>query len=340
MKVRTNWNAAAAANKSTGRADIDLAEHLTATGQTHLPQAGIMLDCLDHLKKKELIEAAYLRGSLGRGHGDVHSDIDFFVVAKPANIPHVYDAVNGFLKERGGIITSCHDRLVEDYGGIGFMFIARDAKHKQLYQFDLYMAMQGVAPAKPIYIKPRIYAKDPSYSWMDEYGKARDTSTLPAATREFMKKHTSGNGMADRMELIAQEMMLTLFVTSKHMKRGQTARLITDNKFLMGSAVEMLQTMTGYTSNGYDSVYLGNEVVNFCRTHGDRQMVNAADRLDRLFTQPMDGWKLLDILTYTSDILKQGFPEKYEQQKDALRAFKTEILSVNTSKPASGMRPS
>lgn len=326
MKLTKQWNGQAAANKATGRADISLAEHLAATGQTYLPQARVMQECLDELVGKDLIEAAYLRGSLGRGYGDVHSDIDFFLVAEPAKIPQVYDAVSGYLNRKGGIITGCHDRVVPDYGGIGFSFAARHAQAQQLYQFDLYMAMKGVAPAMPFSIKPRIYAKDPNYNWMGEFGTPRNVEALPQSTKDFMKRHTTGGDVADRVELIAQEMMLTIFMTSKHLKRGQTSRLVVDNKHLVDHAIEMLQAITGYHSTGYSSTYLGNEVSKFCRENGDHEMVAAANKLEGFFNRPVTGSILASYIDFASDVLSKGFPDRYTRQKEALDTIRRDVL--------------
>lgn len=334
MQLKSAWNAvSAAANKSTGKDDIDLGEHLSITGQAHLPQAEALLECLELLKQKGLLEEAYLRGSFGRGHGDIHSDVDLFTVVLPENLEAVYDTVRAYLAEKGGIITDCHDRLVADYGGIGFMFVANNEAHKQVYQFDLYMAIKGVAPLQDFFIKPRIYSRDPDYRWMKEYGTPRDMDALPAATKSFMQKHMKGQNTADRVELLMQELLLTIFVAHKHIKRGQVSRTIVDNNALVASAIEMLQAVTGYTANGYSSVYLGDEIVKFCRQNGDDEMIAAADRLEKFFTQKISRQKLRDILAYAGDILQQAFPEHHERQKDAIAFFEKTILTSAPKKP-------
>ena len=338
MRLRTAWSAAAAANKATGKKDVDFDEHIEATEQGHLPQIDVIRECLTVLKEKDLVEEVCLRGSLGRGHGDIHSDIDFFTVVKPENIEKVYNEVNMFLERRGGLITDCHDRLVADYGGIGFMFVARNGKDQgRIYQFDLYMAMKGVAPAIKTTVEPRIFAKDPSYRWTDEFGKKRDMEALPQETKDFMKRHTSGNDVADRVELIAQELMLNVFVTSKHIKRGQTSRIVVDNNYLVSSCIEMLQAITGYKTTGYTSIYLGNEVVDFCRKNGDADLVEAAGKLEKFFTQTPDKQKLKDMLSYAAFVLEKGFPERFANQKKAFEAFEKEILQAKKKKPTPAM---
>ena len=333
MKLESAFNAATAADKTNGKADVDLSNHLIATGQNDLPQAEILQEALEKLKEKGLIEEAYLRGSFGRGHGDSQSDIDLFVVVSPEHLGEVYETVNGYLEEKGGVITSCYDRLVEDYGGIGFMFVAKNEKHGTSYQFDLYMAIKGVAPLFDFSIKPRIYSRDLDYQWMKEYGTPRDPQMLPAAARAFIDNHTKGQDIADRVELLMQEQLLNLYVTSKHMNRGQTSRVMLDNQSITATAIEMLQALTGYTSTGYSSLYLGNEVVDFARTHGDAEMAAAANKLEEFFEQPIDRQKLCDVLGYCKDVLQQAFPERYERQKEAIAYFEKNVLAEPKAAP-------
>lgn len=333
MKLESAFNAATTADKTNGLSDADLPQHLVATGQSGLPQAEILQEALERLKERGLIEEAYLRGSFGRGHGDDQSDIDLFVVVDPENLKTVYETVNAYLEEKGGVITSCYDRLVEDYGGIGFMFVAKNAKHNTSYQFDLYMAIKGVAPLSDFTIKPRIFSRDPDYQWMKEYGAPRDPEALPADAKAFIENHTKGQDIGDRLELLMQEQLLNLYVTSKHMKRGQTSRVMLDNQSITATAIEMLQALTDYTSTGYTSLYLGNEVVEFARAHGDAEMVAAANKLESFFEQPINRQKLRDVLDYCKDVLQQSYPERYERQKDAIAYFEKKVLAEPKSAP-------
>ncbi|MDP2206473.1 MAG: nucleotidyltransferase domain-containing protein [Alphaproteobacteria bacterium] len=331
MRLKCAWGTAAAkADKSDGAPDVDLREHLRKTEQTSLPQAELLQGCFDLLRERGLLEEAYLRGSLGRGHADTHSDIDLFAVIQPEKINQVYDAVNEFLASKGRIIVGCHDRLVENYGGIGFMFIAEsDAHDKKTYQFDLYMAMKGVPPAKPTTIKPRMYSADPDYKWIDTYGEK--SIELPEVTKSFIQRHTSGDSLGERMELLMQEMLMqemliNLYVTNKHIKRGQMSRTVVDNHGVVTSAIEFLQLLTGYKSTGYSPVYLGDEVVKFAKENGDKEMADAAGRLEKLFTQPMDALKLVDTLDYAVTVFKQAFPDRYAKQQKMIEFFTETVL--------------
>ena len=326
MRLKCAWGTAAAkADKTDGAPDVDLTEHLRKTEQGHLLQAQILQGCFDTLREKGLLEEAYLRGSIGRGHADEHSDIDLFTVIKPEKINEVYDTVNEFLASKGRIIVGCHDRLVENYGGIGFMFIAEsDAHNKQTYQFDLYMAMKGVPPRNPTSIKPRMFAGDPDYKWTDTYGQS--AVELPEVTKQFVHKHTSGDSQADRMELLMQEMLITLYVTNKHIKRGQVSRTVVDNHSVVTSAIEFMQVLTGYKSTGYSPVYLGEVVARVAKEIGDREMRQAAEKLERLFDQPMSPVKLLDTLDYSATVFKQAFPERYARKEAEIEFFREQVL--------------
>lgn len=325
MKLRHAWDTAKTADKTNGAPDVELTAHLKATEQGHLPQAELLQGCFEMLRDRGLLEEAYLRGSIGRGHADHHSDIDLFTVVDPNKLPEVYEAVSEFLASKGRVVTVCHDRLVENYGGIGFMFIAQSAEHDNMtYQFDLYMAMKGQPPQKPTSIKPRIFHKDENYKWTEQYGKA--PAELPKVAKDFIKDHTLGANPGDRMELMMQEMMINLYVTHKHIKRGQMSRTVVDNHAIITSAVEFLQMLTEYRPTGYSPVYLGNEIVNFSRLHGDDDLVKAADKLEKLFTQKVTDRKLVDALDFATDVLKGAFPEQYEAQRESIRFFREEVL--------------
>ena len=338
MRLKCAWDAAKSkADKSNGAADVDLKQHILATNQQDLPQAELLQGCYDVLVKKGLMEEAYLRGSIGRGHADTHSDIDLFAVIDPNKIEEVYQAVNEFLVSKGKIITQCHDRLVENYGGIGFMFIAQSAEHNdKTYQFDLYMAMKGTPPRNPTSIKPRIFAKDPDYKWLDTYGTKAEP--LPQVAKDFIKKHTSGSSMEDRMELLMQEMLITLYVTNKHIKRGQISRTVVDNHSVVTSAIEFMQTLTGYTSTGYSPVYLGDEVARYARENGDRDMVLAAKRLEKLFKQPMSQQKLVDTLAFSKDVLMKASPDRYDNLREAIGYFEKEVLEAKPTSTTARMQ--
>lgn len=331
MRLKCAWDAAKSkADKSRGAADVDLRQHLLDTSQNHLPQADLLKGCFDALADKGLLEEAYLRGSIGRGHADTHSDIDLFAVIDPARIEEAYDTVNAYLASKGRVITSCHDRLVENYGGIGFMFIAQSTEHNdKVYQFDLYMAMKGVPPRNPVSIKPRIFAKDAGDRWTETYGTP--AVPLPEHTQDFIRKHTAGTSAEDRMELLMQELLITLYVTQKHIKRGQASRTVIDNCSVVSGAIEFLQTLTGYTSTGYSPVYLGNEITRFARENGDEEMAKAADALEKLFTQKISTQKLRDTLSFAKTVLKQSCPEQYARQKASIEFFEKEILSVKAN---------
>lgn len=332
MRLKCAWDKGAhLADKTRGAPDVELKPHLAATEQRSLPQAQLLEGCFDLLKEKGLMEEAYLRGSLGRGHADIHSDIDLFTVVKPENLEEVYDTVTGYLASKGRVITNCHDRLVKDYGGIGFMFVAQSAEHNdKIYQFDLYLAMKGVPPASPTVIKPRIYAKDPDYKWIDTYGTK--SVELPEKTKDFIQRHTSGASTEERLELLMQEMIINLYVTNKHLKRGQISRTVIDNHGVVTSAIEFLQVLTGYAPTGYSPVYIGDEIVRFARQNGDREMVQAADKLEKLFGTPMTHEKLEQTLDYAKFVLKHAAPERYEHLRTAIEFFEKSVLNAPTEK--------
>ncbi|MEZ0259406.1 MAG: nucleotidyltransferase domain-containing protein [Alphaproteobacteria bacterium] len=327
MRLRCDWDKAAGeADKTRGAPDVELEKHLKDTGQTSLPQAELLQGCFNLLRDKGLMEEAYLRGSLGRGHADTHSDIDLFTVVKPEKIDEVYKTVCEYLESKGRIITNCHDRLVQNYGGIGFMFVAQSKEHAdKVYQFDLYLAMQGVPPCNPTSIKPRIFAKDPDAErWINQNGQK--ACELPQNAKDFITAHTSGSTKSERMELLMQELLINLYVTHKHIKRGQMSRTVVDNHGVVTSAIEFLQLLTDYRPTGYSPVYLGDEIVRFAQKNGDKEMQKAAGMLHKLFAQPMSDQKLADTLAFGKFVLQKSFPERYESQREAIEFFEQNVL--------------
>ncbi len=268
----------------------------------------------------------------GADGADTHSDIDLFTVVSPDKLDEVYDTVCGYLESRGRIITNCHDRLVKDYGGIGFMFVAQSKDHAdKIYQFDLYMAMQGVPPASPTTIKPRMFAKDPDATrWIDTHGTK--ACPLPDSAKDFITRHTSGTSTGERMELLMQELLINLYVANKHLKRGQMSRTVFDNEGIVTSAIEFLQVLTGYKSTGYSPIWLGDEIVRFSRENGDKEMQKAADMLEKLFPQPMSNQKLADTLALGKFVLQKAFPDRYENQREAIEFFEKNVLKTDAEK--------
>jgi predicted nucleotidyltransferase len=169
--------------------DVAVEDHLRQTGQVGLPQAGILIDALGHLQNENLVEA-YLRGSFASGEADQHSDIDLFAVVEPENLAKTYQSFHDNLNKNYPILVSCHDRLVKDYGGIGFMMLC-EGDEGRLFQFDLYMAMKGVPPKVGLFSCPRVYASDPAYCWIEEN---QPNSNLPESALRSSESHPGGGG--------------------------------------------------------------------------------------------------------------------------------------------------
>lgn len=321
------------ADKSLGRPDVDLSEHIKATGQQHLAQAEILQECFQALRNKDLIEEGYLRGSLGRGKGDEHSDIDLFAVIDPEKINEAYDTVNAYLEQRGGIALVCHDRLVEDYGGIGFMYIARDGKNEGAnFQFDFYMALKGQPPKKPTTIKPRFFHKDENYKWTDTYGEKR--APLPQVTQDFMDKYTEGDSKEERMELLFKEMLVNMYVTCKHIKRGQNGRLNPDNAGIIQTAVDMIQMYTRYHPTGYSNAYIADEVAELAMKHGQGGLKTGGQKLKNMLQpSPVDKAYLKRVLEYSKHMFEKTSPERYKTYAKSIDFFENELLKEQSKNP-------
>jgi predicted nucleotidyltransferase len=218
--------------------DVSVDEHLKKTAQDALPQANLLKGSVQRLSDK--IQEAYLRGSFSMGEADEKSDIDLFVVVEPNHIQTVFDDFVSFIEDKYDILVHCHDRLVKDYGGIGFMFVLKDDQDN-LMQFDLYMAMKGVPPKEFLRDCPRIYTSDPNYCWLSE----SSLQDPPTAANDFISKFTVSNDVKDEIEYQMVDLMVTLNVMKKHLERGQYTRAVNDDGHALSICVEMMRALVG-----------------------------------------------------------------------------------------------
>jgi hypothetical protein len=322
MKLTSAWKPAAVKKEGW---DIDLDNHLKTTGQDGLSQAKVLKDCLQILSGKNVLEEAYLRGSFRAGWADHHSDVDFFAVVEPKNLEKAYDTVRDYLGKNYTVITGCHDRLVPEYGGIGFMFICKDQNSPHILQMDLYMAIKGVASKEPLEGVPRMFSKDPSYRWTNDPAAKTGIDHLPEDAKEFIGRFKGMGAPEDRMALLFDELMVTTHIVHKHMERGQTGRVLKDNNALIGTCAAMLETIIGWNLADSSHLYDANKVIGLCRAHGDYELSSAATRLETLITEPISKEKIHRIFNLAETIFEQGYPEAYAKILPRVELFKEHV---------------
>lgn len=312
-----NQGNAAAKPKDPTIVDISVEDHLKNHAVDHLPQARILSDCLNHLASTEDISEAYLRGSFSSGTADKYSDIDLFLVVKPDNVEQTYKAFHDYMAQNTPVVFGCHDRLVTDYGGLGFMFLCQGQDGK-LFQFDLYTAIEGVPPKVGLYDAPRVFSRDENYCWMDE---TQQTQPLPEHTQKFIEKYTEGLGSDEKMELLHKDLAVTLYVMSKHIKRGQNARSLNDNNHALGICVEMIEEIKGIDT--YQTpLYAADAIIAQYKNDPDPQMRAAIQTLDECLLQTPDMSKVKKLFALGESLLDIACPHVRTNLQPSMDKFK------------------
>jgi predicted nucleotidyltransferase len=306
MSISKLW---AAIQSKWNITDIPVEEHLRNTKQDHLPQAKLLVETLHHLEDN--LTEAYLRGSFAYGEADERSDIDLFVVVSPEKLEETYNSFVEFLNEDYSVLVFCHDRLVKDYGGIGFMFIVKD-DNDRLFQFDFYMAMTGVPPKVGLSNHPRIYTQNPEYCWLEE----NKPQPLPKDAQDFIDRATGkqndvskgseGNLIPQKRSINAEiqyqltDLMVALNIMKKHVARGQNARTLVDNNHVTGTCVEMLKALM-HRESPHTALYEADSLIKTCTEQN--RYADKARRLDDLMLQPPGNEKIVKILKKVNHLL-------------------------------------
>jgi predicted nucleotidyltransferase len=312
--------------------DVPLEDHFKKTSQDSLPQAPLLKDTVHRLSDK--IEEAYLRGSFSLGEADEKSDIDLFIVVGPDEIENVFKDFVEFIEDRYDILVHCHDRLVKDYGGIGFMFVLKD-EQDQLVQFDLYMALKGVPPKAYLRDCPRVYSSNPDYCWLGE----RDQHKISTNASKFINQYTISNDVKAELEYQMVDLMVTLNVMKKHLERGQYTRALNDDNHAISICVEMMRALTNEKSV-HNSFYAADALMKEIETHPDLQKYvpdyynNLFARLSFEKVESLFDFGKKVINEFGGDELKNKFKKSFnEYERLVINPLKTKTLPVLKTNP-------
>lgn len=312
---------------SLGITDISLAAHLKETEKSHLPQVPLLSGTLDTLICNEMIEEAFLRGSFSNGRADHLSDIDLFVVVSPDKIASAHTCFTQQLQTYGETIIGCHDKFVKDYGGIGFMYLCENHQSKNLHQFDVYFALQGVAPRAMLVDAPRVYAKDVSYSWLNDTAHAAEALPEPAVS--FMQEHVQ-HGEEKGLVSCYNDLVVGLFIMDKHLKRNQMARAFNDNFHNTNAMIEMLR----YGLNRVDynvSLYAFDQMAQEIAISDDKAAQDLVVRMRESMQVNASSSKVRQLFTLGTDMLKTYSPAYYEDNGKKLEILDRRVFKSNYS---------
>ncbi len=315
--LRESWKAAE--RRTGGIFDVHVEEYLRETRQHHLPQARIIVESLRHLQQHNLQEA-YLRGSFASGEADIHSDIDMFLVVSPENLPATFQSFCDHLNENYIVIVECHDKLVRDYGGIGFMFLCQERGGKP-FQFDLYMAMKGVPPKTLLPSCPRIYSSDPAYCWLDE---SRPKIEIPSHTQNFIDRYTRNESKDQRAEHMFKDIMIALFIMSKHVQRKQNARALNDNNHAIGVCVDMILNALDQTTY-HTSLYAADKLLQECRVGANPVLSGCAGNLEAAICRAPSQEQVRMIYGVAKGVVEEFHPDIIKENAFAIARFENLI---------------
>ena len=302
--------------------DRPLAEYLAATSQDHLFQADILKEALGYLEKQGLVEA-YVRGSFAHQEADEHSDIDLFLVVEPEKLESTFEAFTQYLQDKYTIMVSCHDKLVKDFGGIGFMYLCGDANNK-MFQFDLYTAIKGVAPRAELPADtPRVYSADPSYCWKTD----KASFDRPQCVESFISKFSAGDGKQEKMEYLCNDLMVTLSIMKKHLIRGQVTRALNDNNHAIGVCIEMLRAEF-QDQTPHSSLYAGDQMIIAAKKSNDPVYKKIAQDLERELLNPVSLNKVEALFEIGRTMVQKASPDAYNAIAPSLAAYQHMVVDA------------
>ncbi len=330
LSASASWERAIAIASEQRIFDIPVADHLIKTKQEQLPQADLIKGVLDALVEEDALEEAYMRGSFSYGLADELSDVDLFVVVEPEKLDEAYKAATEYLEEHYPIIIGCHDRLVKDFGGIGFMFIC-DSGNGDLTQLDLYFAMKGVQPKASLKECHRVYTKDERYFWAAEHQNV----PLPDSAAKFIAEHTADEDPSEKLDVLAREMIVTMSIMNKHLKRGQVFRASNDDRHATDLNIEMLSIISGQPEFVHTPLYMADDLTEKLEAGGTRELSGISTKLKKVLLTPIGSEKITQHLDLMESILCTR-PKKHADLLRSLQASRAVVFQRQWQKRADG----
>ncbi len=290
------------------------------------------MSVLDHLIDNQHIAEAYLRGSFSYENADIYSDIDLFTVVDPEKLEDTLNSIINYLEDNYPISIFCYDNRVADYGGIGFMFLC-DMPTGEPFQLDVYMALKGVKPKSPLIESPRVYGST-DYCWANDYRS--DNEELPESAKEFIERYTANPDSTGKIKHLYEELMVNLFVMSKHIKRGQYSRTISDHQAAFESSVELIKVATGETTH-QSSEYFADRLIAKYKGHSISAIDESVRILEGVIDSPNDYIKIESYVQLAEKIIIDVFPDIADQLHDQMKKVKslvcTKYSNHNTNSP-------
>lgn len=300
-------------DRQLGIVDVDLEDHLNLQALSHLPQSATLKNVLAAVKNDGLAEA-YLRGSFSSGDADDYSDIDLFLVVDPSHLEKTFLQFIDYAKSHYEILSICHDKLVADYGGVGFMAILKDKVNSRVTQFDLYFCQTGGYPKTPLVNSPRIYSRNPDYSvFCEKEPQTRDADAQKLMAHVVPPLDKTTNDA--RHEL--NDLAIAAFIMSKHLKRGQIARARNDDHHAVQLCANLFKQAIGYTSH-QTPLYFADRLVETCISSGSPVQQKIGSILKNICANSPSLKQIGDITLFIRQMIVSFYPALEEEFRPIL----------------------
>jgi hypothetical protein len=122
------------------------------------------------------------------------------------------------------------------------------------------------------------------------------------------------------------DLMVTLSIMKKHLKRGQHARALNDNNHAIGVSVELLRLVSDEKSH-HSALYAADSLTRKCMESKDANLRALATSLQNQFLAPLDQKKIHTLFSISEDLVKRYKPEAYAQMAGALEGYRACVLS-------------
>lgn len=301
-----------------GVTDTNLEHHLALNSLSHLPQSTLLRQVLSAVKNDGLAEA-YLRGSFSTGEADDYSDIDLFLVVDPTHLEKTFLMFLSYAQKHHKVLSICHDKLVADYGGIGFMALLKNTNTGRVTQFDLYFCQTGGHPTIPLINSTRIYSRNQGYSIFCEperQMRAVDANSLMAHVSYPLDPKTENA----KHEL--NDLLIAAFIMSKHLKRGQFARARNDDHHAVQVCASLLKDSVGYVSH-QTPLYFADRLAATCKTSGTPAQQKLGTILERMCAASPSSTQINNIIEFSREIIGSFFHDLRTEFEPILHELET-----------------
>ena len=284
---------------------------------SNLPQLSIFRQILRTCRQYSGLKQAYVRGSLARGDGDPHSDIDLLCVVAPQEFASFIKQVDAGIKEQHNpIAEEWVDTIVKDFGGVGFVYLLET--DKGLYQLDLYVACQGhpsLDYLNRVPHKQEIFRRNSKA----DGAQRRDALYYRLHSEMIEQQIRRINGVEPSVSRTLTELCVLGFMIKKCLERGD--EFVASNEYNMWKNCFIKLVRHKFDTQHRDYGFY----------HVKRLIIEANDNgilykdLCAMNNHPLTRENFTHAHCYAMDFVQKHFPEDYARQQRMIHAVTRHI---------------